>query len=109
MSQRQTPEQMMASALRFERGLALLNDAAYTFKRFDEETAMYFVHSPNGCYIADTVNGKCTCADFQKTEEFCKHLFGSLELEKQRAQCANAPIEEDVDPYIGSSIGGFDY
>ena len=110
MHTRQTPETMMKSALRLERGIALLSNPSYTFEPFAAVPGLFYVEKASGeNYLTNVPKATCTCPDFLKEQTVCKHYFACEELLQQEAQCANAPEEEYVDPYIGSNIGGYDY
>jgi len=112
-NKKQSHEEMMASALRYQRGLELLSNPDYTFTKFNTCETSFYVERPEGdatvIYIVSVATWSCSCPDYARNKQSCKHLHACEELLKQEAQCANAPEEEYIDPYIGSNIGGYDY
>lgn len=111
MTNKATTESMMRSALRLERGIALLTNPAYKFKKWDIQSESFFVHNGKGdCYMVSVKLWECSCEDFGKHKEGCKHLYACEELLRNEALEASAPIEEEgLDPYIGTNLGGYDY
>lgn len=90
----QKTETIIRSARRFESAIAILNDANYEFKQWTENPLCFTVFNGRGdCYFTLTDLKRCTCEDFQKHGDFCKHLFACEELLEQQAQ-----IEQHYDP-----------
>ena len=100
---KQTPEQMMASALRYTRGLALLSNPAYSFETIENCPTAFMVTKTGKemkYYITLVANQTCTCEDFQRTKKACKHLYACEELVEQQAQ-----IEQGYDPNEFAELG----
>jgi hypothetical protein len=77
-------------------------EEGYTFRADDLADDCYFCTKPDGTlYFVNLLAGCCTCPDFQRHHDFCKHLIGcSLNEQQESAQLAEldrqAELEKDA-------------
>lgn len=88
---RQTQETIRTQAARYSAGIALLSNPSYKFNEWHLESGSFFVHNGKGdCYKTSSVLVECSCPDFEKSKQPCKHIHAVEELMKQKAQIAQA-------------------
>ena len=112
-----TATEALRQANCFEKAQAILNSREYSLRQehFFATTGLtlYRVVSPNATYLVDhRPNGKhsCTCPDFKKHGDFCKHTMAVLledmrlnemitRHEEEEALIANGETFEGCDRY----------
>ena len=88
------------TALRFlrtaQKAETLIRDG-YTFNKWQTCNESFFVHTPNGdCYAVYADQERCTCPDFEKHQDFCKHLLCAIEIRMEERMIEVAEAEETV-------------
>lgn len=74
----------------------------YKFHPFIEDAGAYSVKTPSGAWYFTFTQGTgegfrphCSCPDFEKNQDFCKHLLCAAQIdEKDEAEMWNAICEE---------------
>lgn len=62
---------------RQERGLALAKSMARSFRRISDHVIVVPSQTGAGGYVVDLIDGTCTCADREKNQAPCKHIFAA--------------------------------
>lgn len=79
---------------RYQRGLALLNDPAYTIERFADYKLGFTVTNLSNKEIYFVVLGSrtCDCWDYLRNKTYCKHVAACEEILNQDSQLEQAAM-----------------
>ena|ERR1041385_1581581 len=82
-----TATQALRLAKTAEKALAMYLGTEYRFEAFDNDDLQFFVLKGRvPTYLVSLRTRRCTCADFAKHKDYCKHLLCAREVHKDNWQ-----------------------
>lgn len=80
-------EQTSRLARRYEGALLILSNPSYIFTPFQTNPKAFYVEKEEcTIYTVSVTNCYCSCPDFEKHRDFCKHLLAAEELLMRNSQ-----------------------